>query len=76
MASHRDLLQILLKGLETGDPSAAAVVNEEVYIQHNPQTGDGSEGLAVLFAKLAKTSPRVEFHRVFEDGDFAFAHNL
>ena len=74
MASKKDLLQTLLKGLETGDPAAAAVVNEAKYIQHNPQTHEGSEGLAELFARLAKTSPRVTFKRVFEDGDFAFAH--
>lgn len=54
---------------------AAAVVNEEKYIQHNPQTHEGSEGIAALFARLSKTSPRVTFARVFEDGDFAFAHN-
>jgi len=74
MTSKKHLLKTLLKGLETGDPAAAAVVNEAQYIQHNPQTHEGSEGLAVLFARLAKTSPRVTFKRVFEDGDFAFAH--
>ena len=75
MSSKRDLLQKLLKGIETGDPEAARVVNEDTYIQHNPQTHEGSEGLAVLFARLSKTNPRVRFIRVFEDGDFAFAHN-
>ena len=54
---------------------AAAVVNEEKYIQHNPQTHEGSEGIAALFARLSKMLPRVTFMRVFEDGDFAFAHN-
>jgi len=76
MADKKALLKKLLKGLETGDPEAAAVVNEAKYIQHNPQTHEGSEGLAVLFARLAKTNPKVTFHRVFEDGDFAFAHIL
>ena len=75
MASKKELLMKLLKGIETGDPEAAAVVNEDKYIQHNPRTGDGSPGLAELFARLAKTNPRVTFVRVFEDGDFAFAHN-
>jgi len=64
----------LLKGIETGDPSSVAVVNEEKYIQHNPQTHEGSEGLAELFKRLSKTSPRVNIVRVFEDGDFVFAH--
>lgn len=64
----------LLKGIETGDPSSVAVVNENKYIQHNPQTHEGSEGLAVLFKRLSKTSPRVNIVRVFEDNDFVFAH--
>lgn len=75
MTSKKLLLKTLLKGIETGDPASAAVVNEEKYIQHNPQTHEGSEGLAALFARLAKTNPKVTFVRVFEDGDFAFAHN-
>lgn len=75
MASKRDQIQKLLKGIETGDPEAATVVNEAKYIQHNPRTEEGSEGLASLFARLAKTNPRVNLVRVFEDGDFAFAHN-
>lgn len=74
MASNRDLLQKFLKGLETGEAMAAAVVDEANYIQHNPQTHEGSEGIASLFARLAKTNPKVTFQRVFEDGDFAFAH--
>lgn len=75
MATKKALLQKLLKGIETGDPEAANVVNEDKYIQHNPRTAEGSPGLAELFARLAKTNPRVTFVRVFEDGDFAFAHN-
>lgn len=74
MTSNRELLQTFLKGLETGEAMAAAVVDEGNYIQHNPQTHAGSEGIATLFARLAKTNPKVTFQRVFEDGDFAFAH--
>jgi len=40
--SRKDLIRKLLKGIETGDPEAATVVNEAVYIQHNPQTHEGS----------------------------------
>lgn len=63
-----------LKGIETGDPQAVTVVNESKYIQHNPLTREGNVGLAELFKRLAKTSPRVEIVRVFEDGDYVFAH--
>lgn len=64
----------LLKGIETGDSAVVSVVDEAKYIQHNPQTEEGSEGLATLFKRLSKTSPRVNIVRVFEDGDFVFAH--
>lgn len=64
----------LLKGIESGDPESVLIVNEEKYIQHNPQTHEGSEGLADLFKRLSKTSPHVNIVRVFEDGDFVFAH--
>ena len=64
----------LLKAIETGDPAAVAVVNEDRYIQHNPQTHEGSEGLAALFKRLSKTSPRVDIVRVFSDGDYVFGH--
>ena len=75
MASKRtDQIRALLKGIETGDPAAVAVVNPRKYIQHNPQTHEGSEGLAALFKRLSKTSPRVNVVRAFEDGDFVFGH--
>lgn len=75
MSSHRkDQIRKLLKGIETGDPEAVRVVNESKYIQHNPLTREGNVGLAELFKRLSKTSPRVELIRVFEDGDYVFAH--
>jgi len=75
MASNKkEQICKLLKGIETGDPASVSVVNEAKYIQHNPQTHEGSEGLAELFKRLSKTSPQVNIVRVFEDGDFVFAH--
>jgi len=74
VSNKKEQICELLKGIETGDPAAVSVVNEDKYIQHNPQTHEGSEGLAVLFKRLSKTSPHVNIVRVFEDGDFVFAH--
>ena len=71
---RKDQICTLLKGIETGDAAAVVVVNEDKYIQHNPQTHEGSEGLAVLFKQLSKSSPRVNIVRVFADGDYVFAH--
>ena len=77
-ANKKDQIRALLKSIETGDPGPVAVVNEAKYIQHNPQTHEGSEGLAQLFLRLSKTEPRVNMVRAFEDsndeGDFVFAH--
>lgn len=75
MSSERkDRICALLKAIETGDETAVAVVNPDKYIQHNPQTQEGGEGLAELFKRLSKSSPRVNIVRVFSDGDFVFAH--
>jgi predicted SnoaL-like aldol condensation-catalyzing enzyme len=72
--ARKDRIRALLKSIETGDPEPVAVVDEARYIQHNPQTHEGSEGLAALFKRLSKTEPRVNIVRAFEDGDFVFAH--
>ncbi len=71
---RKNKIHALLKGIETGDPESVAVVNPAKYIQHNPQTQEGGEGLAVLFKRLSKTSPRVNIVRIFSDGDFVFGH--
>lgn len=72
--AKKDRIRALLKSIETGDPGPVAVVNEAQYIQHNPQTHEGSEGLAALFKRLSATGPRVNMVRGFEDGEFVFAH--
>ena len=74
IGAKKEQIRALLNSIETGDPGPVAVVNEARYIQHNPQTHEGSEGLVALFKRLSKTEPRVNMVRVFEDGDFVFAH--
>ena len=73
-SKRKDQICTLLKGIETGDEASVAVVNPDKYIQHNPQTHEGGEGLAALFKRLAKSSPRVNIVRIFSDGDYVFAH--
>ena len=72
--TKKDQIRALLKSIETGDPGPVAVVNEAKYIQHNPQTREGSEGLAALFQRLSRTGPKVNVVRAFEDDDFVFGH--
>lgn len=71
--AKKDQIRDLLKCIETGASEPVAVVNEAKYIQHNPQTHEGSEGLAALFKRLSKTEPKVNMVRGFEDGEFVFA---
>lgn len=71
---NKEKIRKLLKGIETGDPSAALVVNEDKYIQHNPHTKEGNTGLAELFKQISKTNPQVNMIRIFEDKDYVFAH--
>lgn len=73
-SKKKDKIQKLLKGIETGDPKSVTVVNENKYIQHNPLTREGGEGLAELFKRLSQTAPRVKIVRIFEDGEYVFAH--
>ena len=73
-AERKAGIKALLKGIETGDPDSVLVVNANKYIQHNPQTHEGREGLAALFKRLSQTSPRVNIARIFSDGDFVFGH--
>ncbi len=73
-AERKQKIQALLKSIETGDPEPIAVINPAKYIQHNPQTHEGGEGLANLFKRLSKTSPKVNIVRIFSDGDFVFGH--
>ena len=69
-----DKIRALLKRIETGDPGPIQVVDQDKYIQHNPQTHEGSEGLESLFKRLSQTNPRVKIVRAFEDGAYIFAH--
>ena len=73
-SKRKDQICTLLKGIETGDEASVAVVSAEKYIQHNPQTHEGGEGLAALFKRLSRSSPRVNIVRIFSDGDYVFGH--
>src|SRR5579863_705488 len=64
----------LLKSIETGDRGPVAVINPDKYIQHNLGAADGLAGLSALLKALPPHSARVNTIRVFEDGDYVFAH--
>jgi predicted SnoaL-like aldol condensation-catalyzing enzyme len=63
----------LLKSLETKNPAPFVYVNPNKYIQHNLQVGPGPAGVAALVQKMPPDAS-VNTIRVFEDGDYVFAH--
>lgn len=64
----------LLKSIETGDSRPVAYINENKYIQHNLAVGDGLAGFGAVLQQLPKGSARVNTLRVFQDGEYVFAH--
>ena len=65
----------LLKSIETGAAEPVAVIDPTTYTQHNLAAEDGLAGFGKLMALLPKNSAKVNTVRVFQDGDFVFAHS-
>ncbi len=64
----------LLKAIETGAGEPVGYINVENYKQHNLAIADGLAGFGEALAVLPKGSARVNTVRVFQDGDYVFAH--
>lgn len=64
----------LLTSIETGDPAPIAAINPATYIQHHLAAADGLAGFGALMAQLPPGSARARTVRVFQDGDYVFAH--
>jgi len=64
----------LLKSLETGDPAPVSAINPSKYIQHNLMAADGLAGFAALLKQLPPGATKAQTVRVFQDGDYVFAH--
>jgi predicted SnoaL-like aldol condensation-catalyzing enzyme len=72
-ANYKQHVIDLLKSLETRDPKLFSYINPNKYIQHNHRVGPGRACIAA-FAKNLPPDTRVNTIRVFQDGDFVFAH--
>lgn len=64
----------LLKAIETGATEPVGYINPNKYIQHNLGVADGLEGFGALLQSLPPNSAKVNTVRVFQDGDYIFAH--
>jgi len=77
--SKRQLMQkqevvALLKAIETGAAEPVASINAKHYKQHNLAVADGLAGFGALLQQLPKGSAKVNTVRVFQDGNYIFAH--
>ena len=72
--SEKEKVAALLKSIETGDPQPAGYINPEKYIQHNLMVADGITGFAQVMKQLPPNSAKADVIRIFQDGDFVFAH--
>ena len=64
----------LLKAIETGAAEPIGYINADNYKQHNLLIGDGLAGFGEALQALPAGSARVNTVRVFQDGDYVFAH--
>lgn len=74
MTTQKKQVVDLLKSIETGASEPVAVINADHYIQHNLAAADGLKGFGDLLATLPKGSAKVNTVRVFQDGNYVFAH--
>lgn len=72
--SSKSQVTALLNSIQSGDPAPIAFINPKKYTQHNLTAADGLEGFGALMAMLPKGSAKVATKRVFQDGEFVFAH--
>lgn len=70
----KEQVAALLKAIETGASEPVAVINPNKYIQHNLGVADGLAGFGKLLQQLPPNSAKVNTIRVFQDGDYVFAH--
>lgn len=76
MTDNRQVVVDVLKAIETGASEPIAYINSENYKQHNLDVADGLSGFGAALAGLKDypEAARVNTVRVFQDGDYVFAH--
>jgi predicted SnoaL-like aldol condensation-catalyzing enzyme len=74
MTNQEQQVVDLLKAIETGAAEPVGVIDAARYTQHNLAVADGLAGFGAALAALPPGSAKVNTVRVFQDGDFVFAH--
>ena len=76
MKTQKEQVYDVLKAIETGASEPIAYINADNYKQHNLGVADGLAGFGAALAGLKDfpQAPKVNTVRVFQDGNFVFAH--
>jgi predicted SnoaL-like aldol condensation-catalyzing enzyme len=74
LSSYKKQVVEILMSIETGDRKPLGNISPNKYIQHNLSLADGLAGVTALWQSRPKGSVKVNPVRVFQDGNFAFAH--
>jgi predicted SnoaL-like aldol condensation-catalyzing enzyme len=73
--TEKEKVVALLKSIETGASEPIAYINANKYIQHNLTVKDGLSGFGELLSQLPAGSAKVNTVRVFQEGNYVFAHS-
>ena len=73
--THKQKVVALLKSIETGSTAPLSYIDPAKYIQHNLSVPDGLAGFSNLLKQLPSNSTKVNTMRVFQDGEYVFAHS-
>ena len=76
MKTNKEKVYDVLKAIETGASEPIAFINANNYKQHNLGVADGLAGFGAALAGLKDypEAARVNTIRVFQDGNYVFAH--
>lgn len=74
LSAREQQVKTLLKSLETGESAPVEAISPDTYIQHNLSVPDGVDSFRALQSIVANGQTEVDTVRVFEDGDYVFAH--
>jgi predicted SnoaL-like aldol condensation-catalyzing enzyme len=74
MKSKKQRTADIQKSLETREKFAISHFDSRKYIQHNLNLEDGLGPILAFMDQLPADNTRVEVKRMFEDGEYSFAH--
>lgn len=65
----------MLRGIGSGAPDVATQhINPKKYIEHNPRSADGVEGLKEYISQVPQENHHLKMVRAFQDGPYVVTH--